>query len=82
MSGSSLESQGAACAKAQRPSKRGQWRNWKKTIVTQKARGMVWGEAEKVGKGLTTQGLWLTCTFCSFLRMQGSFWVLNKRMMC
>lgn len=50
--------------------------------VTQKARGMVWGEAEKVGKGLTTQGLWLTCTFCSFLRMQGSFWVLNKRMMC
>lgn len=52
MSGSSLESQGAACAKAQRPSKRGQWRNWKKTIVTQKARGMVWGEAEKVGKGL------------------------------
>lgn len=34
-------------------------------------------QAEKVGKGRTTQGLWLTGALGSFLRMWGSSWVLN-----
>lgn len=36
------------------------------------------GQAEEVGKGRTTQGLWLTGAFGSFLRIWGSSWVLNR----
>lgn len=34
-------------------------------------------QVEKVGKGRTTRGLWLTGALGPFLRMWGSSWVLN-----